>query len=75
MPMASDILKLEYFLIPGTIIVSDGRAANVKFIKDHFKRKWKYIYNKGNDQHIFRLDDPVLGNYNKLLLDYYKKRN
>jgi len=75
MPMASDILKLEYFLIPGTIIVSDGRGANVKFIKDHFKRKWKYIYNKGSDQHIFRLDDPVLGKYNKLLLEYYKKRN
>jgi hypothetical protein len=74
MPMASDILKLEYFLMPGSMIVCDGRAANVKFIKDHFKRKWKYIYNKKNDQHIFRLDDPVLGKYNKLLLDYYKKR-
>jgi hypothetical protein len=41
MPMASDILKLEYFLMPGSMIVCDGRAANVKFIKDHFKRKWK----------------------------------
>ena len=37
MPMACDILKFEYFYTPGTIIVSDGRAANVKFLKDNFK--------------------------------------
>ena len=31
MPMVSDILKIEYFLIPGTIMLSDGRSANVNF--------------------------------------------
>ena len=46
MPMACDILKFEYFYTPGTIIVCDGRAANAKFLKDHFKRKWKYINDK-----------------------------
>ena len=40
MPMTSDILSIEHFLTPGTIIVSDGRAANVKFLKD-----WKLNYN------------------------------
>ena len=43
MPMSCDILKFEYFYTPGTIIICDGRAANAKFLKDHFKRKWKYI--------------------------------
>ena len=73
MPMVSDILKFEYFYTPGTIIVIDGRAANVKFLKDHFKRKWKYINDYKNNAHIFYLVDPPLGKYNKLQLKFYNK--
>ena len=39
MPMQCDILKIEYYLIPGTIIIADGRAANSKFLKDFFQKK------------------------------------
>ena len=74
MPMVCDILKFEYFYTPGTIIICDGRGANAKFLKDHFKRNWKYINDKNNDQHIFCLNDPVLGKLNKLQLEYYKKK-
>jgi hypothetical protein len=74
MPMVSDILKFEYFYIPGTIIVCDGRASNSKFLKDHFNRKWKYLNDKKNDQHIFLLSDPILGKLNKLQLDFYNKK-
>ena len=73
MPMVSDILKFEYFYTPGTIIVSDGRAANAKFLKDHFKRNWKYINDRKTDQHVFWLVDPDLGKFNKLQLEFYKK--
>ena len=73
MPMVSDILRFEYFYTPGTIIISDGRAANVKFLRDNFKRNWRYINDKINDQHILWLDDPVLGKYNKLQLEFYNK--
>ena len=72
MPMVADILKLEYFYTPGTIIVCDGRAANAKFLKDHFKRNWKYLSDKKNDQHIFYLNDPILGKFNQLQLKFYK---
>ncbi len=75
MPMVSDILKFEYFYTPGTIIVCDGRAANAKFLRDNFKRNWKYFNDKKDDQHIFWLDDPVLGKYNKLQLDFYQKKS
>ena len=75
MPMVCDILKFEHFYTPGTIIVCDGRAANAKFLKDHFKRNWKYINDKENDQHIFYLDDPLLGKYNKLQIEFYKKQS
>ncbi len=71
MPMVCDILKLEHFYTPGTIIVCDGRAANAKFLQDNFQRNWKYLKDQKNDQHIFWLDDPILGKYNKLQLEFY----
>ena len=73
MPMVCDILKFEYFFTPGTIIISDGRSANINFLKNNFQRKWNYLKNKNNDQHILLLDDPPLGKYNKMQLEFYKK--
>ena len=74
MPMICDVLKFEYFYTPGTIIVCDGRKANANFLKDNFKRSWKYINDKKKDQHIFLLDDAILGKFNKLQLDFYYKK-
>lgn len=74
MPMVCDILKFEYFYTPGTMIIVDGRAANAKFLRDHFKRKWNYFNDQKNDQHVFYLVDPVLGKHNKLQLRFYSKR-
>ena len=73
MPMVCDILKFEYFYTPGTIIVIDGRGANAKFLLDNFKRNWVYKNDNNYDQHIFYLNDPVLGKYNKLQLKFYAK--
>tara|TARA_B100000780_G_C21123505_1_gene455319 strand:- start:826 stop:1617 length:792 start_codon:yes stop_codon:yes gene_type:complete len=73
MPMNSDILKIEYFLVPGTIIIVDGRGANSIFLKNNFQRKWFYKYDKIFDQHVFALNDPSIGRYNDLLLKFYKK--
>jgi hypothetical protein len=74
MPMICDVLKFEYFYTPGTIIISDGRAANAKFLNDNFKRNWKYFNDRKNDQHVFYLVDPVLGKYNQLQLEFYQKK-
>ena len=73
MPMTCDVLKFEYFFTPGTIIVVDGRGANAKFLKDNLIRKWKYINDKKNDQHIFLLKDEILGKYNYLQNKFYQK--
>ncbi len=72
MPMSCDILRIEYFLTPGTIIVCDGRSANANFLRDNFKRNWIYNHDKFNDQHIFYLNDKSLGKYNDLQLKFYK---
>ena len=71
MPMTSDILKIEHFLKPGTIIVVDGRASNSRFLKSNFQRNWSYSYNELNDQHIFLLDEKPLGQLNKKQIKFY----
>jgi len=72
MPINADILKIEYYLIPGTIILLDGRTSNARFLRDHFKRKWIYKHDKKNDQHIFYLDEPPLGKVNQKQLMFYR---
>jgi hypothetical protein len=72
MPMVSDILKMEFYLTPGTIILSDGRGANVDFLLKNFKRKWLHLYEKNFDQHLFYLDAESIGPYNDRQLNFYK---
>ena len=71
MPMTSDILKIEHFLKPGTIIIVDGRASNSRFLNSNFQRNWKYSYNEYNDQHVFLLDEKPLGQLNKRQINFY----
>ena len=55
MPMICDILKIEYFLTPGTIILLDGRGANTAFLKNNLQRNWIYYECPEFDQHLFYL--------------------
>ena len=73
MPMNSDLLKIEPFLIPGTIIITDGRGANAQFLKNNFIRKWEYFFDQKFDQHIFYLNEKTLGKINSNLLKFYLK--
>jgi hypothetical protein len=73
MPMSCDLLKIESFLKPGTIIIVDGRAANSRFLKSNFQREWKYSYNNTNDQHVFYLNEKPLGKLNNNQLNFYFK--
>lgn len=74
MPMMCDVLKIEHFLTPKTIIVIDGRAANARFIKANFQRQWKYKYCIERDQHFFLLDEDPLGKYSRKVIHelYYQ---
>lgn len=71
MPMACDILKIEHFLTPGTIIVIDGRAANARFLRSNLQRGWTYHYDQAVDQHVFFLDEEPLGKHNRRQLEFY----
>tara|TARA_B100000886_G_scaffold339292_1_gene304330 strand:- start:2694 stop:3518 length:825 start_codon:yes stop_codon:yes gene_type:complete len=70
LPMAADILSIEHFLLPGTLIVIDGRSANARFLKSNFQRKWSYSYYENFDQHFFELLEEPLGIYNKKQIDF-----
>ncbi len=70
--MVHDIISYEYFLLPGTIILVDGRTNNVNFLKLNFKRNWKLIKLLWVDMSIFYLDEKPLGPLNKEQLKFYK---
>tara|TARA_X000000950_G_C13894088_1_gene652086 strand:- start:167 stop:916 length:750 start_codon:yes stop_codon:yes gene_type:complete len=72
MPMTCDILKIEHFLLPGTIILSDGRTANIRFLKSNFQRNWTHIDFSRNDQHILYLNEKSLGKINNQILNFYR---
>lgn len=73
MPMSCDILKIEHFLLPGTIILSDGRTANVRFLKLNFQRNWVHIDDTENDQHILYLNEKSLGKINDKFFNFINK--
>ena len=72
-PMAADILSIEHFLLPGTLIVVDGRTANARFLECNFQRNWKHTTNRNYDQHYFELIEKPLGYINLDQIKFSKK--
>jgi hypothetical protein len=70
LPMAGDLLAIEHFLLPGTLIVIDGRTANARFLKANFQRSWRYEYFVDFDQHFFELDESPLGVWNNRQVNF-----
>ena len=68
--MSADILAIEHFLTPGTLIVVDGRTTNARFLRSNFQRSWSYHHSSSMDQHFFELVEPPLGIYNRRQVDY-----
>ena len=68
--MSGDPLLIEPILIPGTIIIVDGRKNNSYFLKNNFQRNWKYTKNQELDIDTFELIDESLGIYNTNMLEY-----
>lgn len=69
-PMASDILRIEHFLLPGTLIVVDGRTANARFLATNFQRSWTYSEDLEADVHYLELTEEPLGPYNRRQLEF-----
>jgi hypothetical protein len=72
--MSGDILGMEHFLLPGTLIIVDGRAANARFLKLNLQRNWHYQYISEFDQHFFELIEEPLGPINKAQLHFMQSK-
>ena len=70
LPMAADILAIEHFLLPETLLVTDGRTANARFLKANLQRDWIYCHDEASDQHYFELSETPLGFYNRRQIDF-----
>lgn len=70
MPMSSDILRIEFFLEPGTLVVVDGRTANARFLRSYLKRNWIYRHLPDGDIHLFELQEEPLGRLNRAKLEF-----
>ncbi|MEW9797570.1 hypothetical protein [Alteromonas sp. CYL-A6] len=70
MPMSADILRFEFFLEPGTLILVDGRTANARFLRSYLRRNWAYHHDKDGDIHYFELQEDALGKINQTKLDF-----
>ena len=68
-PISGDLIRLEYFLQPGTKVIVDGRGANAEFLNSNFARSWKYEYWSKVDQHFFSLTSDPWGTWNKIHLE------
>jgi hypothetical protein len=70
-PISADLLLLESTLLPGTRILVDGRTNNVRFLKNNFKRKFKFRWDRYGDVTHITLTEKKLGKLNKLGFEFY----
>lgn len=70
LPMSADILLLEPFLLPGTLIVVDGRTANARFLKNNLQMLWRYHHYENEDIHTFELFEKPLGKINEKQINF-----
>jgi hypothetical protein len=70
LPMSCDLLKIEHFLLPGTMILLDGRTANARFLRSNFQRGWVHRHDEEGDVSVFELCEPPLGRYNRRQLEF-----
>jgi Methyltransferase domain len=67
--MAADILLMEPTLLPGTVVVVDGRESNVRFLLNNLQRP--FALTREGDATILELDEPRLGSVDVIGVDVF----
>jgi len=60
-PIFEDLITLEPYFWPESLIVFDGRTAHARYVKNKFRRNWNFMHDPFGDRSIFRLDEPPFG--------------
>ena len=69
--MSGDLLLMEPTLLPGTLILVDGRTNNARFLQRNFTRDWDMKWDRAGDITTFELNEERLGKYNLLGSDFF----
>ena len=69
--ISGDLILMESTFLPGTFILVDGRTNNVRFLKNNFKRKYEFSWDKQYDRSSFELIEEKLGPHNLLGSEIY----
>jgi hypothetical protein len=70
LPMACDLLKLEHFFLPGTLLLIDGRTANARFLQANLQRQWRHEHDVIGDLTWLELMETPLGRFNRRQLEF-----
>jgi hypothetical protein len=73
--MSGDLLLMEPTMLPGTLILVDGRTNNARFMQHNFQRNWKVERDPQADITTFELIEERLGRYNILGSDPFVTRS
>ena len=69
-PVAADLTCIEPLLLPGALVIVDGRTANSRFLAAHLYRNWKVEAGGQADVTVFELQEAPLGEANRATLRY-----
>ena len=69
-PMSADLLRMEFLIEPGALIMIDGRGANARLLRAYLRRPWSYAYEAAADAHFFELNDDPPDPQNRIKLDF-----
>lgn len=69
--MSGDLLLMEPILLPGTLVLIDGRTNNARFLQRNFQRNWDMVHDVKGDVTTFELVEGRLGPYNLLGSDFF----
>jgi hypothetical protein len=70
--MAGDLLLMESTLLPGTLILVDGRTNNARFLARNFRRTYTVKWDRDGDVTSFELDEERLGPLNVTGRDFLR---
>jgi hypothetical protein len=70
--MSGDLLLMEPILLPGTLILVDGRTNNARFLQRNFQRHWDMLHDAKGDITTFELSEDRLGPHNVLGSDFFQ---
>jgi len=68
--MSADLLLMEPTMLPGTMILVDGRTNNARFLMNNFRRNFGRYYIENQDATVFELQELPLGKINRDQIDY-----